>query len=106
MIEIKFNPKIYELTIDGHAGYEEKGKDIVCAAVSILFYTLAQALTESEHMLDEKLSISNDDGNGHIICKPKKEYEQSVCLIYWTVLQGFQLMTGNYKENVSLRIVG
>ena len=29
------------VTITGHAGYEEPGKDIVCAAVSVLVQTLA-----------------------------------------------------------------
>lgn len=32
------------LTIDGHAGYAEAGKDIVCAAVSILAQNLIHSL--------------------------------------------------------------
>ena len=30
------------LEIEGHANYEEKGKDIVCAAVSTLFYAYVE----------------------------------------------------------------
>lgn len=38
MIHIKktYKPYVIEIDIKGHAGYEEKGKDIVCAAVSAL----------------------------------------------------------------------
>ena len=43
MINITFKPNTYELEITGHAGHDVKGKDIVCAAVSTLFYTLGQA---------------------------------------------------------------
>lgn len=33
-----------EIKISGHAGYAEIGKDIVCAGVSVLVYTLEKAL--------------------------------------------------------------
>lgn len=39
------------ITVDGHAGYAEAGKDIVCAAVSVLTQNLIksiEALTEDE----------------------------------------------------------
>ena len=32
------------ITVSGHAGYAEKGKDIVCSAVSILEQTLLRSL--------------------------------------------------------------
>lgn len=54
------------LTIDGHAGYAEKGKDIVCAAVS----ALAQGVVHSLSVLtDDETSVEVEDG--HI----KLEYE-------------------------------
>ena len=34
------------LTIRGHSGYATQGTDIVCAAVSALFVTLSNSLTE------------------------------------------------------------
>ena len=34
---------------EGHANYAEKGKDIVCAAVSVLMQTLAYSAAEDEH---------------------------------------------------------
>jgi uncharacterized protein YsxB (DUF464 family) len=106
MIEIKFEPNTFTLDIEGHAEHGKKGEDIVCAAISILFYTLAESLNQVRHTLQEDIEITNEDGNGHISCKPKAEYEGNVSLIYWTILNGFDLIAKNYEKNVSLNIVG
>lgn len=105
MINIKFNPKSFTLDITGHAEHGKKGEDIVCSAISTLFYTLAQSLYESADMLED-LSFSDKDGNGHLSCKPKAEYEANVSLIYWTILNGFQLVADNYEKNVKFEVVG
>lgn len=54
------------LTIDGHAGYAEKGKDIVCAAVSALVQGLIRSLCA---FTEDETSVEVEDG--HI----KLEYE-------------------------------
>ena len=46
----KNNKVIVEIT--GHANYSESGKDIVCAGVSILSYTLLNAISEEEELLN------------------------------------------------------
>ena len=101
MIEIRFAPDNMELKISGHAGQNEKGKDIVCSAVSILFYTLAQAVSDSAEMLQEEPVISMEDGNGYLACKPKEEYMATMQRTYWTILTGFELLTEAYKDYVS-----
>lgn len=106
MINIKFNPKTFTLDITGHAEHGKKGEDIVCSAISTLFYTLGQSLYESKHMMAEDIVFSDEDGNGHLSCTPKAEYEANVSLIYWTILNGFELVAENYKKNVKLKVVG
>lgn len=106
MINIKFNPKTFTLDITGHAEHGKKGEDIVCSAISILFYTLAESLHNSKHMMAEDIVFSDEDGNGHLSCKPKAEYEANVSLIYWTILTGFELVSENYKKNVKFQVVG
>ncbi len=106
MIKIKFNPKTYALDITGHAKHGEKGEDIVCAAISTLFYTLAESLYECKHMMAKDIVFSDEDGNGHIRCKPKAEYEANVSLVFWTILKGFDLVARNYEKNVNLHVVG
>lgn len=106
MIEIRFNPSAFKLDVTGHAEYAKKGDDIVCSAISTLFYTLAEALLQSKQMMQEDIDIIIEDGNGYISCKPKEEYEANVSLIYWTILTGFELVAKNYEKNVSLLVVG
>lgn len=106
MINVEFNPKTFTLDVTGHAGHGKKGEDIVCSAISTLFYTLGEALYESRHMMAEDIVFSDEDGNGHLSCKPKAEYEANVSLIYWTILTGFDLVAKNYKKNVKLQVVG
>ena len=102
MINITFNPKTFTLDVTGHAEHGKKGEDIVCSAISILFYTLAESLNNCRDMLQEDMVFKFDDGNGHISCNPKAEYEANISLIYWTILNGFQLVAENYKKNVKL----
>ena len=106
MINIEFNPKTFTIDITGHAEHGEKGEDIVCSAISALFYTLAQSLYPYNDKTENGIDFSDEDGNGHISCTPKKEYEQNIILIYWTILNGFELVAENYKENVKFSVLG
>ena len=104
MITITFRPKTMEVEINGHAGHGKKGKDIVCSAISILFYTLGEALYESADMLEEAPIFKDEDGEGYLKCTPRREYKPNVTLMYWTILNGFQLVANSYKENVKFRV--
>lgn len=96
-----------ELCIEakGHAGYAEAGKDIVCASVSILLYTLAQSVMELYEFgrLDEKPIVNLDEGNACIKCRCEDyraftEASQNFSLIEG----GFSLLADNYPQYVSL----
>ena len=104
MISITFKPKTMELKINGHAGQNKKGKDIVCSAVSTLFYTLGEALMQSMHMMEESPIVKDEEGDGYIVCKTKKEYEANVSLIYWTVLVGMEMLANQYPKYVKFFI--
>lgn len=104
MIEIVFVPSRLEIRIRGHAGVGASGSDIVCAAVSVLFYTLGQALLEAREELSEEPIFVDKEGEGVISCVPRSEYEGNVARSYWTVMQGFILIADNYPDNVRLNI--
>lgn len=104
MIEITFHPEKLEVKVNGHAGWAEKGEDIVCSAVSILFYTLVQAVLDSKEMCKEDPVVTIEDGNGSISCKPKEEYVTTMQRTYWTILTGFELLAKEYNEYVSLNV--
>ena len=62
MIKIKLkkdNNKIKEIIINGHALYDDFGKDIVCAAVSS---TVITSVNASLLINDKSLSYVEDDG--------------------------------------------
>jgi uncharacterized protein YsxB (DUF464 family) len=106
MINITFNPNTFELEVNGHAGHGKKGKDIVCSAVSTLFYTLGEALYESVDMLTEAPIFKDEEGEGYISCTPKEEYEGNIARTYWTILVGMQMIADHYPQNVKLAVVG
>lgn len=104
MVNITFEPKNFTLEVTGHAGQDEKGHDIVCSALSMLFYTLAQSVTMSERMLKEEPVIRFDDGNGYIQCTPKEEYIGNISLVHWTIMNGFELLVEEYPQYISFRV--
>lgn len=105
MINITFKPKTMELEIKGHAGYGKKGKDIVCSAISTLFYTLGEALYESSDMLEEAPIFKDEEGEGYLRCTPKEEYEGNIARTYWTILVGMQMVADQYKKHVKFKVI-
>jgi uncharacterized protein YsxB (DUF464 family) len=105
MIHIVFKPKTMELTINGHAGHGKKGKDIVCSAISTLFYTLGESLWQSASMLWKEPIIKEEEGDGYLVCHPKEEYEGNIALIYRTVLIGMEMVAEQYPKNVKFEVV-
>ena len=105
MIEITFKPKTMMVKVTGHAGQAEKGQDIVCSAVSILFYTLAQAVTDSRDLLKDEPCIITNDGDGLVACTPKEGFVGIIQRTYWTILTGFELLADEYKDYVKLTVI-
>lgn len=101
MIEIKFKPQELELSVTGHSGAAEKGKDIVCSAVSALFYALVQSVIESSEQLEEPPEIVIEDGNGLVSCKPKEGFLPTLQRTYWTILNGYELLAAEYNEYIN-----
>ena len=104
MIKITFNPKTFEIKAHGHAEHGKKGEDIVCSAISTLFYTLGEALWQSASMLYEEPLVKEEDGDGYIVCHPKEEYEGNIARTYWTILVGMQMIAEQYPKNVKFKV--
>lgn len=51
------------ITVDGHAGYAERGKDIVCAGVSVLTRNLINSV---EALTEDKISYKVAPAQIHI----------------------------------------
>lgn len=64
------------ITVDGHAGYAETGKDIICAAVSALIQGLIHSL---ESLTDDEISYHIE--KGHIDINYKNLSERGCLLV-------------------------
>jgi len=91
------------LSILGHAGYAEEGKDIVCASVSILTYTLVKCLEneESKGHLKDYYSVLNS-GNADIMFEPCYLCNNPSITMFETVMEGFKLLAETYPTYVTI----
>ena len=96
------------LKVEGHAGQDVKGHDIVCSAASILTYTIAQYLQYiyDRGGLQKKPHIVINDGDALIVAKPKSEYEAEVLNAFFVAEVGYSLLAQNYPQYVELNLFG
>ena len=92
------------LKLTGHAGQAKKGEDIVCAAVSILAYTVAQALQfmYEQGELQKKPHIKLAEGDTVIVAKPKAESYAEALHTFFVAQVGYHLLSHNYPQYVTL----
>ncbi len=100
--------KILSLRIDGHAGYAEVGKDIVCASASILAYTVTQFVMEAENKGDlaSPAEIRLDSGDTVISCEPTEDAVSALQSVYSFAKMGYALLAHNYPQYVQLKEFG
>lgn len=86
----------YMLYATGHAGYAEEGQDdIVCASVSMLFYTLANYL---EQIGADDL-VGNDEEGFTIECTGLY-HDEGVHTAFRMTVFGLGLLAEQYPDNV------
>ena len=93
----KENGIISEITIEGHSGYEELGKDIVCAAVSSISITTVNALIS----IDEGCIVyTNDDGFLKIEIK---KHDQIIDKLINNMINLLTELEKDYKKKIEIR---
>ena len=111
MIHVSFKrveDKSFLFKIDGHAGQNEKGQDIVCSAATILAYTLSQTMRyiEAQNGFEIKPYIELEEGSATVFARPKEEYEGEVAQSFFTIEVGYSLLAQNYPQYVELKQFG
>ena len=84
MIEIKVTDR--KLEVRGHAGYADKGEDIVCAAVSILAYTF--------------ITLNDVEVIEYTVDTIVVEYDKDTDISF--IKTGFALIEKEYPDNVRI----
>lgn len=92
----------HELTINGHAGYAEYGKDIVCAGVSAIAFALLGWLENNQDELTEMDELMVEDGQVYIACAGS----DNVNTAFQVALMGFIQIARQYPECVDIEYSG
>ena len=86
------------LEVQGHAGLDTAGKDVLCAAVSVLAENLAASLRE---LLKIPVVTKVESGNFRLeLTEADLSYETD--LLFASVTLGFKSIAGSYPERVEV----
>ena len=109
MIKVVFKKKedkIVGFNISGHAEYDESGKDIVCAAVSMLVYNTIDTMTDLLKLKDYiEYKIDNDLITFKLIKELDEEQEKSFNLIMKKLELGVISTVESYNKYIELYYV-
>ena len=89
----------------GHAGYAEKGQDIVCAGASALTNALANALEEAEERGRCSMEAKNRDGYAMITADPTMGNRQEIKAYFKMAVTGMKKLQEQYPKNIEIREV-
>lgn len=107
MITVKFiedDRGCIRLTIKGHSGAAPAGQDLICAGVTTLAYTAAQAVRfyESQGKLRQSPIIHLQEGEAEITAEPLPDTRAELLLTYWTIQCGIHVLSQSYPDHVQL----
>ncbi|HOV69618.1 MAG TPA: ribosomal-processing cysteine protease Prp [Clostridia bacterium] len=94
------NEYVCGFVLDGHTGYNKRGKDIVCAGLSALAITAANSL---EKIAKASCNLdSNDDGHFSLMLKDNSEQDMVTQTIMKYAVLGFESISKEYPEFVKI----
>ena len=92
---------ILGFSTEGHAGYEEEGKDIICASVSTLFTTAVNALEEQLSWKDFYM-VTGNESNFCEVWTPESitdKERETAQVIFRTIIRGILDVEESVREN-------
>lgn len=90
------NNEIVSIEMNGHSGYAENGKDIVCAGVSSLVYA---ALNSFDSIEEDRIIVNDGMLKLNLRGKKVSDHDQIVLEV---MLNGFSMIAAQYKKNVKI----
>lgn len=104
MIRIKCSP--FAISVEGHAGYGERGKDIVCASVTTTLFILAKMMDAfwRDYRLMEPPEIDLKPGKGEISVVPEFTYEEDINAVFGIFIQALGELAREYPDNIEVTI--
>jgi len=103
MTEISFyiteEGKVFGFEASGHAGFARFGKDIVCAAISVLTTNFVNSVDE---LTDSEIEVSLDEKTGYMDVRVKDYDRDDVKLLFDSLRLGLKEIEKQYSKNVKL----
>ncbi len=93
-IKVKKGKKIH-IVVDGHAGANDIGKDVVCAAVSTIVLTLTRAMNQ---IRATGFEATLQNGHAEITCRNTKANKAYIHM----ALSGFVMLAGMYPQYITM----
>lgn len=88
---------------DGHAGFDEYGRDIVCAAVSVL---VLNTLNSIDHFTDDKMMVDQKEDGGYILAAFPEEISDQTKLLLDSMVLGLETIRDEYgKKYLTFKIL-
>lgn len=84
----------------GHAGYDEEGYDIVCAAISVLTINTINAI---DAYTDDQTSVVTDEDEGCIEYTLLNRPSEEATLLLNTMVLGLESIVENYENYIDLK---
>lgn len=103
MTRITYDPQQMMIKAEGHAGYAEYGKDIVCAGVSALMQSLRPALLE-RGIRNTMYMISTGESRMEVKAEPECEQRHQCLVVFETVLAGLKEIARAYPDYVLIKV--
>lgn len=91
------NEVITNIKINGHAGYDDYGKDIVCASVSSMVITTINGLLR----LDDN-SLKYEEKDGYINIDVLK-HNETIDILILNLVSLLEELQNQYKDNIMIK---
>lgn len=92
-VEMVNNDVNQEISISGHAMFGEHGTDIVCAATSMLVFTIANQILK----IDKNFKVTIEENDITFINDQKNK---EINLLIATMITGFDMLVEEYGEYI------
>ncbi|MBQ9633369.1 MAG: ribosomal-processing cysteine protease Prp [Lachnospiraceae bacterium] len=86
----------------GHAGFAESGKDIVCAAASVLVINTVNAI---DQLTDTPIEVSTDRDSGRIVARFPRDPDEKAGVLLEAMEMGLQEICNQYgRRYISFQV--
>lgn len=103
MTRISIDHGRLEIRAEGHAGYAERGADIVCAGLTALLMTFPLAL--EGRGIEYELEVEEAAGRYRCRAKPRADQRYPCLVAAETIMEGLRALERDYREYILIEEV-